>query len=366
MDFGIALATSTESWKVVQRAESARIQPRLVLRHAAAQPDVFIGMTMAAMHTAAHPARHGRARPFQPHRSRHGQCPGHAQQARAGPHRFRGRYRVYRAPHHGVAGNLHCTVHEEPTSSACRSLVLGADRDLGAIEGSVHEIGFLNPDLGLINLEDPIRAAPVGDGTERARGSPPSWGPAGSTSPPNEASRQSAPSRACSGAWQEAGRAGGRPLFSTLFLLGVVLLEPGNPSTASASSLRPGRGSRCSSTTWWRPPSRDSMEGHSSVSRSPICSSGTVKIYLGYPAKRRHLHNHKWTPDAHASRGAFSGHRRELIEAMTFTGDCESLRGRVERLRSAGYRQLTVQLVEGQEHAIEDWARVFGLDDAAA
>ena len=31
---------------------------------------------------------------------------------------------------------------------------------------------------------------------------------------------------------------------------------------------------------------------------------------------------------------------------------------RVEALRSAGYTQFTVQIVPGQENAIEDWARI--------
>jgi len=43
------------------------------------------------------------------------------------------------------------------------------------------------------------------------------------------------------------------------------------------------------------------------------------------------------------------------------TGDVETLQARVARLAEAGYRQLTVQIVEGQEDALEDWAAVFRL-----
>jgi 5,10-methylenetetrahydromethanopterin reductase len=35
------------------------------------------------------------------------------------------------------------------------------------------------------------------------------------------------------------------------------------------------------------------------------------------------------------------------------------LRQRVGDLRDAGYTEFTVQLVPGQEHAIEDWARIM-------
>ena len=84
------------------------------------------------------------------------------------------------------------------------------------------------------------------------------------------------------------------------------------------------------------------------------------EVYRSYPARARHLHNHRGhlmfvrpeeqflvTPD--------------LIESMTFSGDRETLQARVRGLEEAGYRQLTVQIVEGQEDALEDWAEVFRL-----
>jgi 5,10-methylenetetrahydromethanopterin reductase len=51
---------------------------------------------------------------------------------------------------------------------------------------------------------------------------------------------------------------------------------------------------------------------------------------------------------------------REMMEAFTFTGSEDVLRGRVEELRDAGYSQFTVQIVEGQEDALTDWAKLFG------
>jgi 5,10-methylenetetrahydromethanopterin reductase len=49
-----------------------------------------------------------------------------------------------------------------------------------------------------------------------------------------------------------------------------------------------------------------------------------------------------------------------LMQAMTFTGTAADLTSRIETLRDAGYSQFTIQIVEGQEHALEDWARVLG------
>ena len=51
MDFGIALATSTESWKAVKRAEALGFSHAWFYDTQLLNPDVFIGMTQAAMNT---------------------------------------------------------------------------------------------------------------------------------------------------------------------------------------------------------------------------------------------------------------------------------------------------------------------------
>ena len=51
MDYGIAVATTTESWKVVKRAEELGFANAWFYDTQLLNPDVFIGMTMAAMHT---------------------------------------------------------------------------------------------------------------------------------------------------------------------------------------------------------------------------------------------------------------------------------------------------------------------------
>ena len=51
MDFGIALATSTESWKAVKRAEELGFTHAWFYDTQLLNPDVFIGMTQAAMNT---------------------------------------------------------------------------------------------------------------------------------------------------------------------------------------------------------------------------------------------------------------------------------------------------------------------------
>jgi len=49
----------------------------------------------------------------------------------------------------------------------------------------------------------------------------------------------------------------------------------------------------------------------------------------------------------------------DLIREITLTGSVHELRERIRRLRDAGYSQLTIQLVNGHEDALDDWARVI-------
>ena len=49
----------------------------------------------------------------------------------------------------------------------------------------------------------------------------------------------------------------------------------------------------------------------------------------------------------------------ELIRDTSFTATEAELKARIGDLRDAGYTQFTVQIVPGQEDAIEDWGRLF-------
>jgi 5,10-methylenetetrahydromethanopterin reductase len=51
----------------------------------------------------------------------------------------------------------------------------------------------------------------------------------------------------------------------------------------------------------------------------------------------------------------------DLIRSATFTATAPELKERVAALDAAGYNQLTVQLVNGHEAALDDWASLFGL-----
>jgi 5,10-methylenetetrahydromethanopterin reductase len=48
----------------------------------------------------------------------------------------------------------------------------------------------------------------------------------------------------------------------------------------------------------------------------------------------------------------------ELIRRTTYTATERELRERFAALAEAGYSEIAVQIVPGQEHAIEDWGRI--------
>ena len=83
MDFGIALPTAADYWKVVQRAEELGFTPRLVLRHPDAERRLLRRHGRGGGPHAEDPARHRRAGAVQPHRAGGGQCAGDAQPAGA-------------------------------------------------------------------------------------------------------------------------------------------------------------------------------------------------------------------------------------------------------------------------------------------
>ena len=48
----------------------------------------------------------------------------------------------------------------------------------------------------------------------------------------------------------------------------------------------------------------------------------------------------------------------ELIRLTTFAATERELKERFARLAGAGYAEVAIQILPGQEHAIEDWGRI--------
>lgn len=352
MDFGIALATSTESWKVVKQAEALGFHHAWFYDTQLLNPDVFVGMTMAAMHTER--IRLGTGVLIPSNRIEPVTANALASLNRIAPGRidfgvgsgFTGRRTM----------GQRAIPLERMRDYVIRVQKLLAGETVGwPPERERHEIGFLNPDLGLINLQDPVplHLSAMGPRARRLTAEMNAgW--------INFAGDEGAAVRTLEQMqeiWREAGR-DGADLYATLFFLGA-LQRPGEPLDSERIVAQAGPYVTVFFHNLVETTEPGSMEG---IIGKPLSDrlEQYREIYRGYPARSRHLYNH---------RGHLMFVRPEerflvtsdLIEAMTFTGEMEALQARVDRLAEAGYRQLTVQIVEGHEDALEEWAAVFRL-----
>ena len=352
MEFGIALATSTESWKVVQRAEALGFSHAWFYDTQLLNPDIFVGMTMAAMHTKR--IRLGTGVLIPSNRIEPVTANALASLNRIAPGR------IDFGVGSGFTGRRTMGQRAIPLDRM-KDYVIRVQKLLAG--GTVSwppdrercDIGFLNPDIGLINIEDPIplHISAMGPRARRLTAElNAGW--------INFAADEEAASKSLEHmqeVWQEAGRAR-EDLYSTLFFLGAVV-KPREALDSERVVAQAG--------PWVAVFFHNLVETTEPGSMEPLIGKALSdrleqyrEIYLSYPYRARHLHNHRGhlmfvrpeerfliTPD--------------LIEVMTFTGDVETLMGRVDRLAEAGYTQLTVQLVEGQEETLEDWAKVFRL-----
>jgi len=350
MDFGVAVATTTESWKVVKRAEELGFSNAWFYDTQLLNPDVFIGMTMAAMHTSH--IRLGTGVLIPSNRIEPVTANALVTLNKLAPGRidfgvgtgFTGRRTM---------GLKAITLNRmRAYIERVQQLVLG-ETVTWDFEGETREIGFLNPEFGLINTEDPIPLHISAFG-RRSRALTAELG-AGWLNFGSAASVAFGSLEKMRGAWAQAGRAPG-DLYSTLFALGCVLL-PGEDAGSARAKAQAGTSVAVFLHDMAETSEPGAMEAVMGKRVSDLIEAYR-EIYLGYPEHRRHLLNHK-------------GHLMflkpeeqhlivpELIESMTFTGEKEALQERVRALAEAGYDQFVVQIVEGQEAALEDWAEVF-------
>lgn len=352
MDFGIALATSTESWKVVERAEALGFSHAWFYDTQLLNPDVFVGMALAAAHTSR--IRLGTGVLIPSNRIEPVTANALASLNRLAPGR------IDFGVGSGFTGRRTMGQRAIPLDRMQRYVervqaLLAGQTIEWPPDGGRAEVGFLNPDFGLINLEDPI-ALHLSAMGPRSRRLTAEMG-AGWMNFAGDESSATRTLEDMQQAWTEAGRTADS-LYSTLFFLGAVL-EPGEAFDSERVIAQAGPWVTVFFHNLVETTEPGSME---SIIGKPLSDSLEQyrEIYQSYPARRRHLHNHRGhlmfiRPDERFLVTA------DRIRDMTFSGDVETLQQRVDRLAEAGYRQLTVQLVEGQESALEDWARVFRL-----
>jgi 5,10-methylenetetrahydromethanopterin reductase len=351
MDFGIGIATGSDSWKLAQRAEELGFTHAWFFDTQMITGDCFVAMAAAALKTSRIrlgtgvlvPSNRIAAVTANAFATLNGMAPGRIDFG------IGTGFTARRAMGLGAVK----LAEMEEYIRVVYGLLRGETVET-SIEGKRRKIRFLNPEIGLINTKAPIPlhisaygprsqalAAKLGAGWKSFVSDVPGAMAA------IESMRQS---------WQKSRRTPD-DLYATAWTCGCVLAddEPADSPRAVAQA-----GPRAA-VLLHRAADFD-MEGWQNTSPPPqeVAAevSGYVEMARHYePPDARYLTNHRGhflfvKPEERKFVTA------ELIRRTTFTATEQALKQRVEALLEAGWNQLVIAITPGEERALEDWARI--------
>jgi 5,10-methylenetetrahydromethanopterin reductase len=351
VEFGIAVATDADSWRVVQRAEELGFSHAWFYDSQMLCADCFVAMGAAAVKTSR--IRLGTGVLIPSNRIAPVTAGAFASLNKLAPGRidfgvgtgFTGR----RAMGLGAMRLQDMEIYIRTVYALLRGETVEAE-----FEGRRRKIRFLNPELGLINTRDPITLHISAYGPRAqalAARLKAGWlyfvadlkGGIGAL----EQMRA---------AWTTAGHT--TPLSAVAFALGCVLKD-GEPYDSPRALAQAGP----RAAVLLHRAADEVLTGLPNTSKIPAGVAETVAGYVELartfePPDARYLLNHRGhllfvKPEERRFVTA------DLIRETTFTATEAALTDRIAALRAAGYTQFTVQLVPGQEAAIEDWGRIM-------
>ena len=352
MDFGIGIATSSDSWKTALRAEELGFTHAWFYDTQMITADCFVAMGAAAVQTSKIrlgtgvlvPSNRLAAVTANAFATLNGLAPGRIDFGVGTG------FSARRAMGLGAMKLADMEEYIRVVYGLLRGEIVETE-----IEGAPRKIQFLNPDAKLFNTKDPIplHVSAYGPRAQKLTAKLGAYWKCFIQDVPGALDQLSGMERS----WIAAGHAGAE-LYSTAWVCGCVL-RPGEPADSERAILQSGpraatllhRAADAEQQGWQNTMNvaydgiRDEVEGYLELARH------------FQPEDARYLFNH---------RGHFvfvkPEERRfitaELIRRTTFTATEQELTQRVEALRSAGWSQIVIPIVPGQEHALEDWARV--------
>ena len=351
MEFGIALPTAADAWKTVKRAEELGFSHAWFYDTQMLCADCFVAMGAAAVHTSR--IRLGTGVLIPSNRIAPVTANGFASLNQLAPGRidfgvgtgFTGRRTM------GL-GAIKLADMEEYIRVVMA--LLRKETVEFSVEGKRNKIAFLNPELNLINLDDPVGLHISAYGP-RARALTAKLR-AGWLNFVGDVDGGAAAVAGMRADWAKAGNAGG-DLKAVAFALGCVL-QPGEPLDSERAIAQAGP----RAAVLLHRAADEAMAGLPNTSPVPDAVAEPVAKYVEVaktfePADARWLENHRGHLMAvkDIERPYVTA---ELIRRTTFTGTEDDLTNRIGALRDAGYTQFTIQLIPGHEHALEDWARI--------
>ena len=351
MDFGIGIATSHDSWKLAQRAEELGFTHAWFYDTQMITADPFIAMGTAAMKTSK--IRLGTGVLVPSNRIAAVTANSFATLNAMAPGRLDfGVGTGFSARRAMGLGGIKLAEMEEYIR-VVYGLLNGETLET-VIEGKQRKIRFLNPDAGLINIQDPVKlhVSAYGPKSQKLVGK---LGAAWKTFISDVDGGLTA-LQGMRKDWAEAGRAQS-DLYTTAWVCGCVL-EPGEPADSPRAMAQAGPRA---AVLLHRAADLD-MEGWKNTTEVPPSTQKSIDGYIEMartfePADARYLMNHRGhfvfvKPEERKFVDA------ELIRRTTFTATEQELTQRIEALRDAGWNQFVMPITPGQEHAIEDWARI--------
>ncbi len=351
MEFGINLATSSDSWKIVQRAEELGYTHAWFYDTQLLNADVFVAMAAAAMRTSK--IRLGTGVLIPPNRIAPVTANALASLNKLAPGRIDFGVSTGFTARRSMGLPAIKLDEMEEYIRVVREL-LECKTVEWEYEGGPRKVRFLNPELGAINTDDsiPLHISALGPRgrrlTARLGGG---W--LNTVRDVEDANASLADMQA---AWRDAGRAP-EDLRAVAVTGGCVLAEGESPDSPRAKAEAGphaaiifhnlAEAEELGSIGYGVPPALQ-----------PLYETYR-EIYRSYtPEDARYLQNHRGhlmflRPE---EEGNITG---GMIRSLTFTGEAAQLRDDIRALRDAGYTQFSPHIRHGHPSMLEDWAEVF-------
>ena len=351
MEFGIAVATAADSWKTVKRAEELGFSHAWFYDTQMLCADCFVAMGAAAVQTTR--IRLGTGVLIPTNRLAPVTANAFASLNRLAPGRidfgvgtgFTGRRTM------GLGAMKQGDMEEY--IRVVMALLDGETTDF-EVEGKTQKIRFLNPELNLINLRDEVKLHISAYGP-RGRALTARLG-AGWLNFVGDVEHGNAAMQGMKQSWDRGGN-DMSDLSAVAFALGCVL-EPGEATDSDRAMAQAGP----RAAVLLHRAADEALSGLPNTSPVPPELQDAIEGYVALaktftPADARYLTNHRGHLMAvkDLERPFVTA---EMIRQTTFTGTEPDLIARIAALRDGGYTQFTIQLVPGQEAAIEDWAKI--------
>ncbi len=348
MKFGIAIPTDSDSWRLVRRAEELGFHSAWFYDTQLLSADCFVAMAACAMKTTR--IRLGTGVLIPSNRIAAVAANAFASLNKLAPGRidfgistgFTGR----RTMGLGAVKLSEMEDYIRVVQGLWRGDTVEAE-----IEGKLRLIRFLNPELGLINLDDPVPLYIAASGPKaRALTSKLNAGWIDGAASVTHAKANLETMRA---AWS-----GPPDSLNAVAWAGGAVLEPGEPADSPRVIAQAGP----RAAVMLHRAADQAMSGWGNTAPLPPqfqdIAAKYVELVKSYgPQGAYYLSNHRghlmFVRDD--ERPFLSA---DLIRHATWTATAPELIERIQAIEAAGFNQIVFSILPGQEHAVEDWGRI--------